>query len=104
MRLLAAAQLKEHEEDFLPYVLGTSECASVSDYCSSCVEAVSSEADAIPIMALTAALGVATRIAYLDAAPDETHVQIVRLPEDALPGTMTLDLLYRPGHYDVAWT
>lgn len=55
------------------------------------------------MMALCSALGVAVRVTYIDATPgDGAHT--VHIPDGAPPGTVTLDLLYRPGHYDVLYS
>jgi len=101
-RLFAAAHMKEREGDFLPYVLGTSEHDTVAAYCAATVETAAADADALPMMALAADLGIALRVAYLDGAPGP--LTFVNVPDAPPPGALTLDLLFRPGHYDVVYT
>lgn len=101
-RLFAATHMKEHADDFLPYILGTTECLTVDEYCKSTVETASADVDAVPMMALAADLGIALRIAYLDGAPGP--LTFVNVPDAPPPGAFTLDVLYRPGHYDVVYT
>ena len=57
------------------------------------------EADHIHITSLTNALGVCVTVCYMDRT-DGGHVNDHKFPED---GTPQVNLLYRPGHYDVLY-
>lgn len=105
MRCLCSLFLLDHEDDYLPYVLGLApHCATVKQFCDVEVEAVSRDADQLQVIAASRAWGVSVRIAYVDASPGDV-AQVMVFPEEAAgdeyPELVTL--LYRPGHYDVAY-
>lgn len=57
------------------------------------------ESDHIHIIALTKALDVCVRVAYVDRA-DQDKIVYHDFPDDSTP---QLNILYRPGHYDVIY-
>ncbi|ORY72930.1 peptidase C65 Otubain-domain-containing protein [Leucosporidium creatinivorum] len=124
LRLLTSAFLRANADDFTPFLFGLEDdprfmleggAPTMDQFCSFHVEAVNKEADHIQITALTRALSVYTRIAYLDqsGAPPggfgagagengDVKVDFVEFEgesEEKLNGA----LLYRPGHYDVLY-
>jgi L-methionine (R)-S-oxide reductase len=100
LRLLTSLELKSKGEEYLPGIMGTSECFTVADFCSEQVEGASVEADQVQILALARWLQVRFRIAYLDASASSSLMEIT-LPDESEPsGPLALDLLFRPGHYD----
>jgi ubiquitin thioesterase protein OTUB1 len=105
LRLLTSLELRGPREDaYVPFVLGTSEAPTMELFCASEVETPAHDADQPQIMALATALRVRVVIAYLDASPGGMHE--LTLPDDSAlpePPVMTVHLLYRPGHYDVAY-
>ncbi|RYG51464.1 hypothetical protein EON66_10720 [archaeon] len=107
-RALCSLELLTHEDDYFAFILGLApHCATVQHFCNTEVEAVHTDADQIQIIALAKAWGVRVRIAYLDATPGMTASEIV-FPEDgsvdaAAGAPVEVTLLYRPGHYDVAY-
>ena len=102
LRLLTSHEIRSNEENYLPYILGTSECFDAASFCSQHVEGGTVEADQVQAMALARALGVHLVIAYLDASP-ATEVSIITLPDAGEEGSPDLHLLYRPGHYDLVY-
>ncbi len=96
-----------HEDDYFAFILGLApHCATVRQFCEVEVEAVNNEADQLQIMALARAFRVGVRIAYLDASPGEQATLLVfPQDEDATEADFPriVNVLYRPGHYDVAY-
>ncbi|GAA6001741.1 OTU family ubiquitin thioesterase [Rhodotorula paludigena] len=121
LRLITSAYLRTHEDEFSPFLFALDDdprfiqeggAPTMRQFCEYHVEAVSREADHLAITALTRALQVPLRIAYLDqsglpqfgAAVDDAEVNFVEFEEEAAKrGERGIDgaLLYRPGHYDM---
>ncbi|GAA6019953.1 hypothetical protein JCM8202_001765 [Rhodotorula sphaerocarpa] len=133
LRLITSAYLRTHEDEFSPFLFALEDDprflqeggggVSMRDYVERHVEAVSQEADHLAITALTRALHVPLRIAYLDqsilpyptsmggegaetgaAANEVVEVNFVEFEDDAAKtGEKGIEgaLLYRPGHYDL---
>lgn len=57
------------------------------------------EADHLHISALTSALGICVRVIYMDRG-EGGEVNAHEFPEG---GTPQIQLLYRPGHYDILY-
>jgi hypothetical protein len=95
LKLLTAAHIKLHPDDFTPFIASTTGL-SITAFCSSQVEAMWVECDHLQIVAAVGALGVAAQIWYLDGAGGEINGHI--FPDGAAP---LVSLLFRPGHYDV---
>ena len=107
LRLFGSLEVLRREEEFLPFILGSTTSASAKDFCSKTETSESYDVDHVQIMAIAGALQVRLQIAYLDASAGAA-VNVVRIPDggesDALPpDAPTLHLLYRPGHFDVAY-
>ncbi|CAB4401264.1 cysteine proteinase [Rhizophagus irregularis] len=105
LRLITAAYLKLHREEYEPF-LGFE--FGMDQFCSSSVEAMDQEADHIHVMALTKALKVPVEIAYMSGSDAMEQVNFHEFyPDDeGSKGTVTLKplvLLYRPGHYDILY-
>ncbi|KAG0143791.1 hypothetical protein CROQUDRAFT_660767 [Cronartium quercuum f. sp. fusiforme G11] len=128
LRLLTAAYLKQHEDDFAPFLLSFEEdyerfpagAPSLVEFCQFYVEAVDKDADHLSITALTRCLNVDLSIAYLDLSSGQFR-------HDDQPGSQdshqlpvdfhrfeiqegnvkdlwsNVALLYRPGHYDLIY-
>ena len=105
-------ELLSNEDEYLPFILGLApHCATVKHFCDCEVEAVSTDADQLQIMAITRGWRCSVAIAYLDASAGD-KVSLLRFPQDvddaaadetgAFPLLATV--LYRPGHYDVAYS
>lgn len=104
LRLMCSLELQRSEDSYLPYVLGTSDCATVEMYCKAEVE-TNRDADVLHLMAACNIFNGAVKIviAYLDASPG-TSMQLVTMPETGTTADCaTVHLLYRPGHYDIAY-
>jgi len=113
LRLLTSAFIRlSPEDDFLPFLFHpeTGEMQTVQQFCETFVEAFGREADHPQMLALSKALRVRIKVAYLDQSaspsaikPDGSmRVDFVDFePEGAEEdGTKPVVLLYRPGHYD----
>ncbi len=84
----------------MPFVLGVADVANVRQFCTENVEAVGVEADQIQAQALSRYLGVRTRVAYLDANAAVDEVEFIEMTADE-SSPILLELLFRPGHYDI---
>ena len=107
LRCLCSLELRSHEDEYFPFVLGIApHCEDVKAFCDSEVDAVSTDADQVQVIALARAWGLRVRIAYLDASPVAACTVHVFPEEEASGGSGTgpvVSLLYRPGHYDIAY-
>ncbi|BGP43213.1 hypothetical protein JCM10450v2_007357 [Rhodotorula kratochvilovae] len=126
LRLITSAYLRTHEDEFTPFLFALEDdprflteggAPTMRQFCEYHVEAVSREADHLAITALTRALQVPLRIAYLDQSylPQlggggdsdagaevnflEFEDEAARRGEKGIEGA----LLYRPGHYDMLY-
>ncbi|XP_076060089.1 ubiquitin thioesterase OTUB1 [Oratosquilla oratoria] len=96
LRLLISAHLQKNAEFFSFFIEGG---RSVEEFCKQEVEPMYRECDHLHIAALTSALGVAVQIMYLDRG-EGGEVASHSFPEDK---EAILNLLYRPGHYDIIY-
>ncbi|GMK53497.1 hypothetical protein CspeluHIS016_0100830 [Cutaneotrichosporon spelunceum] len=106
LRLMTAAYIRTHPEDFAPFLFSptTLEPVTPEQFCREEVEPCGKEADHAQIMALAAALAVPIRVAYLDRSEVGTGdvINWVEFGSDAATDeSRALTLLYRPGHFDV---
>ncbi|KAK4051508.1 hypothetical protein OIO90_004722 [Microbotryomycetes sp. JL221] len=129
LRLLTSAYLKANAEEFEPFLFSLEDdprfiesgrSPTIQEFCSLHVEPVQKEADHIQISALTRALSINLKIAYLDQSQvpimfgngggggdnevgqGEAKVNFVQFEEGASE-TFEGALLYRPGHYDILY-
>ncbi|GBC04223.1 hypothetical protein RclHR1_05580008 [Rhizophagus clarus] len=105
LRLITAAYLKLHREEYEPF-LGFE--FGMDQFCNSSVEVMDQEADHIHVIALTKALKVPVEIAYMSGsdAMEQVNFHEFYPDEDVEKGTVPLKplvLLYRPGHYDILY-
>jgi ubiquitin thioesterase protein OTUB1 len=110
MRALTAGYLRKDPDRFLPFVEGS--YYDIDAFCKAEVEPMDKECEHIQIIALTEYLGVRVRIAYLDgrAFDLEKGLAFVNFPDSISDVEASSDkdifkvnLLYRPGHYDVLY-
>jgi len=105
LRLLTSAQIREDPDTYAPFLFHpeTFEAISIRDFCESSVEAMGREADHVQMSALTRALKVNLRVAYLSGRGDEEKVDFVEMNNvpEGQNGMKEVVLLYRPGHYDI---
>jgi hypothetical protein len=98
LRVLCAGHIKGAPQDFLPFVQAMYPGLSLDSFCAAHVEAMAKDVDDLQITALTRALGVPCRIAYLDGSGGALNHH--NFPEGEAPLAY---LLFRPGHYDVLY-
>lgn len=67
------------------------------------VEVMDEESDEIHIRALTDALQIPTRIYALDSRPPIEVQPTEYVPENTSNDVFYVNLLYRPGHYDIIY-
>jgi len=103
LRLITAAYLKLHREEYEPFLEFE---IGMDQFCTSSVEVMDQEADHIHVIALTKALKVPVEIAYMSGsdAMEQVNFHEFYPDEDVAKGTFKpLVLLYRPGHYDILY-
>ncbi|GAA5839069.1 hypothetical protein JCM9279_002583 [Rhodotorula babjevae] len=129
LRLITSAYLRTHEDEFAPFLFALDDdprfladggAPTMRQFCADQVEAVAREADHLAIAALTRALQVPLRIAYLDqslfgaqqlapgdeggSSAAEAEVNFFEFEDEAARrGEKGIEgaLLYRPGHFDI---
>ncbi|EKM52617.1 uncharacterized protein PHACADRAFT_261168 [Phanerochaete carnosa HHB-10118-sp] len=115
MRYVTSAQIKVDPFSYAPYLYNpdepyADEPMNPADFCNHFVECMGKEADHVQITALTTALKVNVRVAYLDghehgkgptADPDTSPINFVSFDNGEGEELEAVTLLYRPGHYDV---
>ncbi|KAF0521035.1 cysteine proteinase [Gigaspora rosea] len=105
LRFVTTAYLKEHFNDYKPFL----DCdMEMDEYCSKYVEGMDKEADHIHVLVLTRALKVPVEIAYMSGsnALDQVNFHEFYPEDEASEGVLPLKplvLLYRPGHYDILY-
>lgn len=118
LRLVASAYLRGHAEEYEPFIWEAG--LDMVSYCQRHVECLGVESDQIHAIALGKALRVNVQIAYLDGS--DGPLSCINLPvlepssasnnsnnnlppgSHPSPVTITITLLYRPGHYDLLYT
>jgi len=105
-RLVASAEIRTNTHRYRDFIFEE----DIATFCQTQIEAVSSEADHLPIMALCNALHLTLKLATLNAnlppRPIEEHDVFTDItPEDAMDKDLPpILLLFRPGHYDILLT
>jgi ubiquitin thioesterase protein OTUB1 len=101
LRFLSSAHIRLNPDLYGPF-LEPPYYDNVLLYCSHCIEAFGKEADHIGILALARAIHVAVEVSYIDRSETghEPTVHEFR-PDDWTGNHDTVELLYRPGHYDI---
>ncbi|CDO70422.1 hypothetical protein BN946_scf184999.g63 [Trametes cinnabarina] len=104
LRLLASAHIKGNPDSYAGFLLHpeTAESMDPESFCNNFVEAFGKEADHVQINALSSMLKVNINVAYLDGHDPNGRVSYVKFQDAAEdPDTEPVNLLYRPGHYDI---
>mmetsp|Transcript_34284 Transcript_34284/g.39032 ORF Transcript_34284/g.39032 Transcript_34284/m.39032 type:complete len:246 (+) Transcript_34284:57-794(+) len=97
MRILTAVQLKSDPERFLPFLEG--EYYDIPTFCQKEVEPMGKECQMTQVLALAEYMGVRVEIEYLDGR----DVKPTKHSFGSEEAKTTLNLLYRPGHYDILY-
>ncbi|RDX43650.1 cysteine proteinase [Lentinus brumalis] len=102
LRLLTSAEIKTNPEiaAFLIHP-ETGEQMDPESFCNNFVEAVGKEADHVQMNALATALKVNVNVAYLDGHDPQGKVSFVPFQNAPFTFLEPVNLLYRPGHYDI---
>ncbi|KAL8038078.1 hypothetical protein ABFX02_11G080300 [Erythranthe guttata] len=119
-RFITSGEIRNRSEFYEPFIQGLTN-TSVEQFCKSSVEPMGEESDHVHITAISDALGVAIRIVYLDrscddkgsvtvnhhdfspVARDPTNANINNNSNNSQPIKPFINLLYRPGHYDILY-
>ncbi|KAI0752149.1 peptidase C65 Otubain-domain-containing protein [Fomes fomentarius] len=102
LRLLTSAEIKTNP-DYAAFLFHpeTGEQMDPELFCNNFVEAVGKEADHVQMNALATALKVNVNVAYLDGHDQQGKVSFVPFQNAPFTFLETINLLYRPGHYDI---
>jgi len=107
MRMLTSLGLQRRQDHYVNFITAF-ECAGVKDFCQRHVEAPTTEADQVQILALGESLQMSTTVIYADmspgtgengATPHYHHFGDEFKEANQVASHITL--LYRPGHYDL---
>ncbi|XP_041985624.1 ubiquitin thioesterase otubain-like [Aricia agestis] len=96
LRLITSGQLQTQHDFYQNFIEGP---RSVTDFCRQEVEPMYKESDHIHIIALSNALKMGVRVEYMDRG-EGSQVIAHDFPEGSKP---LVNLLYRPGHYDILY-
>lgn len=96
LRVVVAVHLKADPDRFLPYMNGL----DVDSFCKTFVEPMGQECEQVQVLCLAEALGLQVVVVYLDG-----HELVDgKVTEHVFgSGPPRLEVLYRPGHYDILY-
>lgn len=98
LRLITAGFLKEHSEEYAPFI----EDCSLADYCTTEIESMWKDADHLAVTGLVNAIGQSIRVQYMDQNAAPNGGLYYDFPPDQTEAPR-ITLLYRPGHYDLVY-
>ncbi|VDM73206.1 unnamed protein product [Strongylus vulgaris] len=98
LRLITAGYLKEHAEEYAPFI----ENVSLADYCVTEIESMWKDADHLAVTGLVNAIGQNIRVQYMDQNAAPNGGLFYDFPPDQKEAPR-ITLLYRPGHYDLVY-
>ncbi|ORZ24028.1 peptidase C65 Otubain-domain-containing protein [Absidia repens] len=102
LRFVTSAYLRVHADDYEPFLVA--EMISIDEFCAMHVEAFGRESDHLQIIALTKALDTPVQVIYLDGSDDAEAAVHEFWPNEEDKGQREpLQLIYRPGHYDILY-
>lgn len=96
-RFLTSAYIKQNVYEYAPF-LDVPSVADVYTFCQNTIECMGKEADHVMINALSKALQVCIHIYYIDRSDSDQAKKYEFTVEN--DQSITISLLYRPGHYD----
>mmetsp|Transcript_32445 Transcript_32445/g.29249 ORF Transcript_32445/g.29249 Transcript_32445/m.29249 type:complete len:222 (+) Transcript_32445:285-950(+) len=100
MRLICSGYLRKNSilyEHFLE------EGMTMEHFCLTEVEPIDSNTDQLQITALINFLEIPIKITYLDGSKKDV-CDVIYIPEECEKDKVFINLLYRPGHYDLLYT
>ncbi|KAI8800096.1 peptidase C65 Otubain-domain-containing protein [Cladochytrium replicatum] len=106
LRLLTAAELKKNREVYEAFNDGT---MTLDQFIGTQVEPMNVEADQLQMVALSNVLGIRIKVANLDASKTSDGTinwhTLDPFMSEVVAGSeaVSVDMLYRPGHYDVVY-
>ncbi|KAI8086029.1 peptidase C65 Otubain-domain-containing protein [Halteromyces radiatus] len=102
LRFVASAYLRVHADEYEPFLVA--EMISIDEFCAMHVEAFGRESDHLQIIALAKALDTPVEVIYLDGSSDSEAAVHEFWPDESQKGQrQPLQLIYRPGHYDILY-
>jgi len=103
MRMITSAQIRGNRDEYEAFLThpDTGETIDVTEFCETVVEVLGKEADHVQLNAISQALEVNLKIAYLDGRSSDGRVEFVTFNHAGDENETPLTLIYRPGHYDI---
>ncbi|KAI8616309.1 peptidase C65 Otubain-domain-containing protein [Chytriomyces sp. MP71] len=105
LRLVTAAELKLNRDMYEAFILDS--YPTIEAFIQNQVEPMGIESDQIHIVAIANALGVTINVANLDASDADLNFHdispMIPLELENSSSQPVLNLLYRPGHYDIVY-
>lgn len=104
MRAMTAGYMKSHPDDYFPFIVAEGVYPDIFAFCEKEVEPMGKECEQMQITALTAYLKLSCKIIYVDGHLLEEQEPTTHVFQAASEDTsMSITLLYRPGHYDLLY-
>ena len=102
LRLLTSAHIRSNPTNFLAFIeLFPSE--SITQWCERNIDAVGVDADQVQLIALAKSVQIALVVANLGSGMDQDDLQVSVFDFKNEASDPTIQLLYRPGHYDLLY-
>lgn len=103
LRLLTSAQIRSNPDDYLAFIELGPQDANLQKWCERCVDAVGVDADQVQLIALAKALQIEIVVANLGSGMETDDLQISQFNYRKTDSDPSINLLYRPGHYDLLY-
>jgi len=100
-RFLTSLGLQKKQDEYIHYLENLDAVGGMKGYCNREVECQNKDADQIHIMALVGLLQVSVKVSYVDLSPGNS-ANVHNFGDEWKQGEIPhINLLYRPGHYDL---
>jgi ubiquitin thioesterase protein OTUB1 len=101
LRLLASAQIRSNPDEFIAF-MELAHGQTIENWCDRNVDAIGVDADQVQLIALARAMNLSLIVVNLGNASDAQDLQIneFSFSQNSIP---PINLLYRPGHYDLLY-
>jgi len=97
-RLVCGGFLKHNEERFIPFIMDS--FPDIATFVSREIEPMAKEADQPQVIALAEFFKIKTCVEYIDSSEENTASAHIFGPDK---GSAIINLLYRPGHYEILY-
>ena len=104
LRLLTSAHIRTNPDDYLAFIeLAPQDSNSIVKWCERSVDAVGVDADQVQLIALAKSLQIEIVVANLGSGLEWDDLQVTEFDFRASQDDPIVNVLYRPGHYDLLY-